>query len=382
MKKEEGFILVAVLLVTCVLTVLSLGAMMYAGTELRIVGNDRSTKQVFYLAESGLEEARARLATNSPSPITDALPTDKDWRLFIGTLTRAQSKGFNPANPKHFRVDSLNPSLDYVVVLAHKINGSNQVLLWDGTGESTAVGNNIYVITSEGYGPNGAVKTLQAEVSRLTFNFPAALYAKDRVNQQGKSAINGLDQCGGFNKPGVVTMSTWGNTGNAWTLEGDPAKIENSTLDYDVLGMINRLKSKANYTLNGSTVSGGNWGNIQFPNGSDQAAACADHNIVYIRGNVNLTGHTQGCGILLVEGDLTARGGFEWFGPVLVSGQISFLGGGAATNVTGAILSAGNSVTVDDTFGGSSVLLYCSGGIESQTVNLPFQVLRWVEIFS
>jgi type II secretory pathway pseudopilin PulG len=328
MKKEDGFILIAVLLVISILTVLSLGAMMYASTGLAIAGNDRSAKQVFYLAESGLEEGRSRLASNSLSPITDSLPTDKDWKLFIGTLTRAQSKGFNPTSPKHFRVDSLNPSLDYIVVVIHKLNSSNQVLLWDGANESTAVGNNLYVVTSEGYGVNGAVKAMQTEVSRLTLNFPAALYAKDRVNQQGKSIINGLDPCGAVNKPGVLTMSTWGHTGEAYSLNGEPDKIENSPLDYDVLGLITKLQKKANYTLDGSKVSGGNWGNIQFPNGRDQAAGCADHNIVYIKGNVTLTGHSQGCGILLVEGDFTARGGFEWYGPILVSGEISFLGGG------------------------------------------------------
>ena len=382
MKKENGFILIAVLMVMSILTVLSLGAMMYAGTELRMVGNDRSAKQVFYLAESGLEDARSRFAFNSPSPITDSMPTDKDWKLFIGTLARAQSKGFSSTNPKYFRVDQLNATLDYVVVVTHKLNSSNQVLLWDGANENISAGNNIYVITSEGYGLNGAVKSMQTEVSRFTFNVPAAFYAKDKVNQQGKSAINGLDQCGGSNKPGVMTMGTWGYTGNAYSLNGNPDKIENSPLDYDVLGLINKMKTKANYTLDGSKISNGNWGNIQFPDGSDNAATCTDHNIVHIKGNVTLTGHSQGCGILLVEGDFTARGGFEWYGPVLVSGEISILGGGGATNVTGAILSAGNSVTVDDILGGSSVVLYCSKAIEDQTLNQPFQTLRWVESFN
>ena len=145
------------------------------GTELKMVGNARSAKQVFYLAESGLEDARSRFALNSPSPITDSMPTDKDWKLFIGTLARAQSKGFSSTNPKHSRVDQLNSTLDYVVVVTHKLNSSNQVLLWDGASENITAGGNIYVIISEAYGLNGAVKAMQTEISRFPFNVSAAL---------------------------------------------------------------------------------------------------------------------------------------------------------------------------------------------------------------
>ena len=119
--------------------------------------------------------------------------------------------------------------------------------------------------------------------SRLSKEPRPSLYAKDKVNQQGKSTINGLDQCGGSNVAGVVTMDLWTKTGNAYSLDGNPPMIQNSPLNIDVLGLINDLKGRANYTLDGSKISGGDWGNIQFPNGSDKAATCTDHNIVYIK---------------------------------------------------------------------------------------------------
>ncbi len=62
---ERGAVLITGLLLVLVLTILSLAAMMSTATELKIASNDRSAKQVFYVAEAGLEDARSRLANRS-----------------------------------------------------------------------------------------------------------------------------------------------------------------------------------------------------------------------------------------------------------------------------------------------------------------------------
>ena len=92
---------------------------------------------------------------------------------------------------------------------------------------------------------------------------------------------------------------------------------------------------------------------------------------------IKLAGGTSGCGILLVEGDLNLDGGFSWYGPVIVTGSVTYAGGGNK-HLTGAIL-AGGSVN-GDLLGGNANLVYCSTAISDQTQNLPLQILSWKEL--
>ena len=82
----------------------------------------------------------------------------------------------------------------------------------------------------------------------------------------------------------------------------------------------------------------------------------------YIPGSVKLTAAATGSGILIVDGDLEINGGLNWYGLVLVRGQVSFTGGaGQNVNLYGSILAGedvlavnNSTTTVDgDTFGGS-----------------------------
>ncbi len=79
-----------------------------------------------------------------------------------------------------------------------------------------------------------------------------------------------------------------------------------------------------------------------------------------------------------MEGDLALHGGFQWYGPILVTGSITFTGGGGK-NLTGAVL-AGGTVSAD-LVGGDANIVYCSQAVKDQTDYLPLVTLRWVELF-
>jgi hypothetical protein len=109
-KNEKGAVLVTGLLILLVLTILSMAAMMSTAVELKIARNDRSSKQVFYLAEAGIEDARSRMQTGaSSSPIYDTQPTNAVWTGFIGPEVKCQGKGYLVGNSNHIRYPSLNP---------------------------------------------------------------------------------------------------------------------------------------------------------------------------------------------------------------------------------------------------------------------------------
>jgi len=393
LRNERGAVLVTGLLLVLVLTILSVGAMMSTATELKMAANDRSSKQVFYVAEAGVEDGRSRLqSSGSASPINDNAPSNPSWTAFIGTPTRAGEKGYQSSNSSHVLFTPLNSSVDYVVTITHKLDSSSNILKWgdsDGDGipeENTSAGEPIYVISSEGRTPTGAEKTVKIEAVRVpVITAPAALYTEASTTLQGSSTnVLGMDHCGTHNVPGVITRATVSQNGHP-TVTGSPVPIEeNSTQNIDTQAIINRLKKNAtsSYNVASSTQTGMNWG-TPTPGATQQdASSCSQHNIVYFNTQstyVKLSGGTSGCGVLLVDGDLSVNGGFQWYGVIVVTGSITFLGGGGK-NVTGGIL-AGGSVSAD-LVGGDANIIYCSQGIRNQTEYLPLITLRWAELFS
>ncbi len=85
-RDENGLVLIYTLLVLLVLVILSILGMLTTTTELRMAANDRSAKEVFYIAEGGIEDARSRLqASASAFPIYDNFPSNANCKAFIGT---------------------------------------------------------------------------------------------------------------------------------------------------------------------------------------------------------------------------------------------------------------------------------------------------------
>lgn len=390
-REERGAVLVTSLLILLVLTILSISAMLTTATELKMGSNDRSAKQVFYVAEAGLEDARSRLQTGaSSSPIYDNSPSNANWAAFVGTPARATEKGYQSSNSDHARYNPLNSSIDYVVTVTHKLDSSLNILKWgdiNGDGaeeENTTAGEDIYVITSWGRTPQGAEKSVKIEAVRVpALAAPAALYTKAATNIQGNSThVQGLDQCGTTDVPGVLTMATITVTGSP-TIEGNPPIEENSEKNFKISKMVSQFSTNAKYSynVNSATLTGTNWGSPTPGATPQNASSCSEHNVVYFNTNatyVKLAGQTSGCGILLVDGDLNVNGGFQWYGIILVTGSVVFSGGGEK-NVTGGIM-AGGSVSAD-VVGGDASIVYCSQA-GNQTNYLPLITLRWAELFS
>jgi len=370
-----------------------MAAMMNTATELKISANDRLAKQTFYVAEAGLEDARSRLQVGASAfPIYDNHSTNAGWTAFIGTLEKANGKGYQSTNGLHAYYERLDSSLNYVVTISHKTDPSGNILRWGDSNydgipeENTSTGENIYVITSEGYTSDGASKSIRIEATKVPpATAPAALYTKADTTIQGTSTyVLGMDHCGTSHVPGIITMDYVSQNGNP-TITGWPnAIIERSPMNIDVKAMIDSFKRKPThyYNVNSATLTAMDWG-TPTPGATQQdASSCSTHNIVYFNTNstyVKLTGNSHGCGILLVEGDLAVHGGFQWYGLVLVTGSITFTGGGGK-NVSGAML-AGSTVSAD-LVGGDANIVYCSQAVKNQTDHMPLITLRWLEMFS
>jgi Tfp pilus assembly protein PilX len=402
---NSGMVTAVALLLLAVLTLLGTAAVVVTSTDILIGGNYKVSEQAFYAAEAGVEEARARLrSTAGANLIADTSPTSTQWRAYIGTLEMAQKAnercpspcvGFNSSLATHSQRVSLAPSMNYVVEIRHKTdnpNGTGNVMYWDGVTRNTDVTNsnnrNIYLLTSSGYTGN-SFRTVEAEITKPTaIPVPTPLYVKANSTVQGSSThIIGTDQCGSDNKHGVATTLSSGSvninggpsiTGTSGT---DPDILYNAP-DLDIAGMVNSLKTQANFSYNVSsaTQTGMNWGTPILGATQQNPSTCTDHNIVDYNTNgtyIRLAGGTTGCGILLVEGNLEVNGGFSWNGIIIVTGSVTYSGGGDK-QVTGGILSGG---TVDaDLVSGNANIVYCSDAVNSQSNSLPLRNLSWRDL--
>ena len=379
---ERGFALVTCILLIAMVLILSAIASQSITSDLKVAGTDRYMKQAFSIAESGTEEARARLSPVSTAPIPDGIPASTTWEAYIGTQSRCEQLGFQSGNSNHALYNSVS-GLNYTVKITHKVNATGQVLRWGDTNEdgkyeeNTTKGEPIYVITSIGRN-SGAAKSVRIEAARIPpITSISALYTKSNLVIKGSSTyISGNE--GTETGPGVISKGSITENGSP-TVLGDPPTVSNCPKDIDVGYMIDANKAKANYSLNSTgTMTGMNWGTPTAGATPQAPLACAADNVVYINGNVKLSGGTMGCGMLMVDGNLEINGGFQWYGPILVRGSLSYTGGGEK-NVTGGIL-AGGTGSVDD-IGGNAVILHSNSALHQVIGKMPLTVLRWVEVF-
>lgn len=102
--------------------------------------------------------------------------------------------------------------------------------------------------------------------------------------------------------------------------------------------------------------------------------------ITYFDATTHITASgSQGSGILIVDGDLEINGGFEFYGLIIVTGTVTFSGGGAAIkNIIGSII-AGGGVNASSV-GGSFDLSFDSCSVSKQFRDLPLLVLAFREV--
>ena len=84
--------------------------------------------------------------------------------------------------------------------------------------------------------------------------------------------------------------------------------------------------------------------------------------IIYSPTSLTLNGKGRGQGILMIEGDLTINGNFDWFGLVVVRDDI--LKGNGTASIRGAVMARDASVSDNSSVGGNISMYYSQCGLE------------------
>ena len=418
---QKGNALIVALLVLFVLSTIALAFVGATKTEMQISGNNLRESQALYVAEAGISEALARMASkSSPSYIgeTGSNPTP-GWGRYI-ILTNGASAG--DAERNLTASDSLDNDGDvsidesgetYPEVISSQANladpiqypwvklrykvvnvgGVNRVVLFGDDDnnpttrpvENVVRGAPVLIVTSNGRESN-ATKTIEIEAVKLPgLPVPGSVYTEGTLECKGTAFhIDGHDYdpvadtiiASSTPVPGVVATGGPGavscNTPNGWdNIEGAgaPPSVVGASYDLDLPGYRDSYASMADLLYNGtqSNPSTSGWG------------TASDYKVVYIRGgDLHLSGQNSGGGVLLVDGDLKVSGQFTWYGLIICMGNIEFTGGGNGIHVYGCVMTQG-SVSASGSVSGQADLFYSSQTISKLSEMNSYTVALWKE---
>jgi len=381
LSSRDGFALPAAIFALVVVGVLVTGGFYLARQETRIGMASKRGTAAFYLAEQGAMEVLS------------------EWNAgTFGSLPQWGSAAVSGANGEG------TWSVDVTRM-------TNRLFFLHSTGT-----------VSDGQAVLGAASRQVGYVARLTsldFSPPAALTTVGDLQVGGSSQIVGFDatppgwgaHCDplGPGKPGILIDDTNNikTSGVAYGIDGDPPTDQDPTLTSDILlefgGLTwEDLRALRNITLTaGSTITetrpdsvlvGGswrcntadinNWGSPLKPDG-----VCGTYfPILYSPGNLKIASSSAGQGILLVEGDLMVQGGYTFYGPVIVRGELQTAGTGGHFN--GGVIAA--NVNLDSsTVLGNALVQYSACSVTRAILNnanltrvRPLPRRSWVDVSS
>ena len=292
----------------------------------------------------------------------------------------------------------------------------------------TYLDNDNYLVVSEGF--SGTTLGAQGRkrlgglmrLRKPDFNFLGAVTTRGDIKVTGSVQIHGedttpdnwdSDECPPqAAMPGLaVGPSTTPNVNCKECISGNPEIDYPAAADnpdtYNIFGDVNydQLASMADIHIPGGTTLNSmepewgtdedgndycltgwkypdNWGD---PEHADSKTSCQGYfPIIHVTGDLHLSGGV-GQGILLVDGDLTASGGVNFTGPVIVKGVLSVTGNGSGARFLGGVMAENVLLEDPNNMSGNAVVSYSSCAISKAiggSATAMFDRTRgWIEMY-
>ncbi|HWZ28158.1 MAG TPA: PilX N-terminal domain-containing pilus assembly protein [Gemmatimonadales bacterium] len=381
MKNERGMALAITVFALVVVTALVAGTFYAATQEQRVSDNSRRSVAAFGAAEAGADDV-----------VTGWSPTNMNKRGVYPTdsFLVASSSSMNTTPGLGGRY--------YGTV--YRLNGN--LFLIDVTGRDNSSGTTGQGI---GAGARDRIGTL-VKIQPINFNVSASLTTRNSVTLSGNATADGTDSppplwacppagpaLAGVSTSSTATVSTNGNG----SVAGNPPVQHDTGITTKFAGIDSiyaQLAARANIVLSGgnyktdasftgtacNTLDQLNWGDGQ------NTTTCSTYfPIIHITGNVTLNGN-QGQGILLVDGNISVQGSYQFFGITMAKGSIGSAGGGStAAHFYGATMAQDVNLSTTNTLSGKATLLYSNCAIQTVMSNVAVTSLlksrSWVQLY-
>ena len=368
-SKARGVALITVLILLSMMSALTLLLMMNLLEEARASSTLERNLQLFYYADGGIEEARARLLYGSASqlPNLPAVPT-ANWAGYLRADANVNILGLDPAY-NGYASTSVATALGtppYVLVKifynteANKnrdidgvagLDATTVVYLGpDGSGNLTRnlTGNGVPIRTIQAYATlNGRQELVEAEIVPAFIISPAigaVVRTNGDVTLQGNISVNGIDGTAGVTVDGVrAADSSPPSPGPPNQMFFPPAPndmVGSVSPDYDVASYV--AAASAAFTpitemATPTVIQSDLYRFNAFAVGSDANPA-----LMYSDRSVTINGNNNSSyGILIVDGDVNLSN-LAFYGLIICSGDFDVGGGGSVHNLYGAAIAGGD----------------------------------------
>jgi len=379
-RNERGMALAVAIFALVVVGALVAGAF-FAGTQEQRVGeNQRRVQTSFGVAEAGAQERVLSWDATSMNR-RPQYPADS---VVIGPNANAPN-GTGSYGGYSYRV---GPNL-FLIDVTGRDNASAAGAIAGGGGARQRIG-------------------MLTRIAPVQFGIRASLTTQGQVAMSGNANIDGADQIptgwASCDPPGPAQAGVrdqGGNvseTGNA-TVMGVPPVVNDPTINNNTFTTFGgatyaSLAAKANLVIpagNYSTdpvVTNGqcdntvltNWGDGENPN-----APCASYfPIIHATGTITLN-NTQGQGILLVDGDLNIQGSYQFFGIVIIQGDLKTAGGGTTdAHFWGGVMAKNADLSTQSLSGRATLNFSSCAILTALQATSPISMMRsrgWAQLY-
>jgi len=395
---ERGVALVMALLVLLVLSMLSAALMMSINTETVIAGHSQRETQALNTAEAGLAEAVARIRIGDIPNNGNKRMVAQIFNTLPGSVPAlgADSIGLATAQPagQWLKYSTANRGPDVLTIRYRTDNPIAPTVIYKydpskNPAIQTSTGSNIYVVTSTGYAGKD-VRRIQEEVMMKPFlvNVKAALAANVGINFNGNSHTCGYDHS--------PLTPTWTRDGDCipWETGPQPA-LPGAWTTGGVTpgGSANQFGQPTAYQQNQTGFYAGPWEALTMSQAEFYSWIGAPFNsapnpprgVLYLDHDATL-GNAAGSfsysggdgeGMLYVDGDLSITGNFSYRGLVYVEGDLKVNG---TVWILGGLIVRG--ATVIKHANGNAAILYSSEAIQQalQKYGGSMVAISWKEL--
>jgi Tfp pilus assembly protein PilX len=361
-SRESGVALVMAILVLLVVSMLAAVVMQNLSTQRKIGGHDMRASRAMSVAEAGMAEATSRLRSGEitldesrPASVAQIFLTLSGSQPSLGT----DSTSFATAQSANgwLTYTTTRRSADALTLAFKRDSSSGAILRYDDTQSppvNTKTGLAVMQVTSTGTTgqdraqvraevirqplhptlsaalSSGINVTLANAVALCGYRHGAAtVFTHGLAGRSGASNCQG-DEIGSGDVPGVWTRGTVTNTGGL--VSGSPSSLVASQTGFydgpwEALGMSQAAFTTAlgTNTSTPSTYTGFVWmdNNAVLNDGSTNysIANLNGDGVLYVDGNLTLTGAVTYRGLLWVEGTLTTTATGSIVGGVVVRGR-------------------------------------------------------------
>ncbi len=413
--------LMIVLLVIVTLSGLALSIVLLTDSQIRLAQTIQARERAYYAAMAGLEEARGRMKGSAPDTVAASLPSTIHQVLYLRNAsatdpvqpTSALSPYYDYEYAREFSgglgsaavlpyLNSDQPgastttSIPYKWVrITLKTNDGTSPLYWDGTHENSTstTGALVYVLTALAVDSSNVRKLLQTEVAGIpgvggtNYTPVAAVAAAGSASLSGQplwwlismflggTGSANVTVTGNDNNPGTAGCPTptgalpgvvAGGTVNtsAASVAGNPATQSAVTpFPQSAATLIAQYQPASSpiTSVDPSHVSSS--GPTYLASGTTlgtqpTAGSAGSARIVYTDRPLSISGNgNSGYGLLLVNGDLTVTGSWNYQGVTIVNGAINFTAANSANIlVRGTLVASGNlSLNASTSFSTSTI---------------------------